>query len=306
MASKTVRCHLCQAALEESTIKRHISSFHLNYRPYDCNTCNENGDIHKAATEDAMDAHIGTAHSATNAPTSNEMGKGISIQEQNDDSQTVINKEDRLQNPTTPTQSASDARSLYSNPQSASDTKSKPAKKMELSMITIEISIDRGCASFETSDGKKYPSDGKKGPLSEYLSILRQSKKFEKFSQEINSIAHLWKYGRVVAELRKYPKQAKKRLALSDFCEGLFGQDRSILACKELEITLADCWPFSVVTNIAPSKRLILKEMHPDHLSEDQQLHCALLDALYKKKIPQRVDVILFLYNNKSTTEFNN
>ncbi|KAI1690597.1 hypothetical protein DdX_22406 [Ditylenchus destructor] len=69
MTSNTLHCHLCQAVLvdNESTIKQHISSFHLNYRPYYCRTCNEEGDSFKAATEERMDAHIAISHSSTNS-----------------------------------------------------------------------------------------------------------------------------------------------------------------------------------------------------------------------------------------------
>ncbi|KAI1714086.1 hypothetical protein Ddc_11650 [Ditylenchus destructor] len=69
MTSNTLHCHICQVVLadNESTIKQHISSIHLNYRPYECINCKEKGDIFNTATIEAMDVHISTSHSATNS-----------------------------------------------------------------------------------------------------------------------------------------------------------------------------------------------------------------------------------------------
>ncbi|KAI1701058.1 hypothetical protein Ddc_17824 [Ditylenchus destructor] len=69
MSSNTLHCHICHIVLtdNETTIKQHISSFHLNYRPYDCSTCTSEGNIFKASTEEVIDAHITALHIATNS-----------------------------------------------------------------------------------------------------------------------------------------------------------------------------------------------------------------------------------------------
>ncbi|KAI1697316.1 hypothetical protein DdX_18558 [Ditylenchus destructor] len=68
MFSNAPYCHLCQivSADNESAIKQHISSIHLNYRPYDCITCAELGDIFKTAVLEKMDDHGETTHRDTN------------------------------------------------------------------------------------------------------------------------------------------------------------------------------------------------------------------------------------------------
>ncbi|KAI1693193.1 hypothetical protein Ddc_23067 [Ditylenchus destructor] len=68
MTSNNFHCHICHVDLadNESTFTKHISSFHLNYRPYNCRTCYGEGNIFKAATVEDMDAHIAILHGATN------------------------------------------------------------------------------------------------------------------------------------------------------------------------------------------------------------------------------------------------
>ncbi|KAI1698061.1 hypothetical protein Ddc_19337 [Ditylenchus destructor] len=123
----------------------------------------------------------------------------------------------------------------------------------------------------------------------------------EKLSQEILSIAHLWANGRVVADLFKYSEYDNKILPLSDFCDALFNQERSILKCKELGVSLDSCWPMSIVTNAARHcSKLILKETGYC----DKRLHFRLLDALYDGKLPQQVAVTFELLITRNTNEF--
>ncbi|KAI1699354.1 ring finger domain-containing protein [Ditylenchus destructor] len=122
-------------------------------------------------------------------------------------------------------------------------------------------------------------------------------KKFEKFSREIHSIAHLWANGRVEAWFFEHLEYGNEALPVFEFCDGLFGENRSILACNQLEIKLTKSWPFSVVTNAAGHcNQLILKKAPP-------RLHQKLLDAFYERKLPEHIEVMLELYN-KSTNTF--
>ncbi|KAI1711214.1 hypothetical protein Ddc_13047 [Ditylenchus destructor] len=125
---------------------------------------------------------------------------------------------------------------------------------------------------------------------------------FEKFSQEIHSIAHLWANGRVVAELDEYSESENKILPVSDFCKGLFSEERSILECKELEIKLdSNSWPFAVITNVARRcNKLILKEIP---LKKNQRLHYKFLDALYKMMLPAHIEITLKFYFGESVRE---
>ncbi|KAI1707247.1 hypothetical protein Ddc_14948 [Ditylenchus destructor] len=211
--------------------------------------------------------------------------------------------------------------------QSVLNVPNDPAQKKKIAKIKIKkiwIDISSGSASFETSASLKFDSRRDR-PLCKYVPILRHSeadllgcvayisyvsykwhdreilrKKLETFSQEIHSIAHLWANGRVVAELNEYPQHENVILPVSDFCDKLFSQDRSILACNQLEIKLADSWPFSVVTNAARRcNQIILMEKRLDH-----RLHYKLLDALYEMKMPQHVEVTLGLKCKTSTNEF--
>ncbi|KAI1704198.1 hypothetical protein DdX_14438 [Ditylenchus destructor] len=198
-----------------------------------------------------------------------------------------------------------------------------PAADVKITKIFINIYNEN--ASFETSDGQK----SRNRPLRDYVSILRHSKadvlgceayiyfyfrnlgrdpsedarkKFKTFSQEIRSIAHLWVNGRVTTELNDYPKQENDVLPLSDFCDELFSQGRSILECRALHISIwsAD-WPLSVVTNGAcRCNRLILKETR----GRDEPLHYRLMDILYEGKLPHGIEVTLDLFLNKSKNDF--
>ncbi|KAI1704614.1 hypothetical protein DdX_14110 [Ditylenchus destructor] len=214
--------------------------------------------------------------------------------------------------------------------QAVLDVPNDPAQKMKVAIEKIKsiwINISSGSARFETSTGLMYDCRRCR-PLCnicqhcQHMSNLRQSeadvrgcvahisyytyegdghesiqKKFEKFSRDFHSIARLWANGRVEADFREYDS---KVLPVSDFCDGLFSQDRSILACNQLEIQLANNWPFSVVTNAAHHcNQLILKETR-----RDQRLHYRLLDALYERKIPQHVEVTLNLCFKVCTNEF--
>ncbi|KAI1691229.1 hypothetical protein Ddc_24369 [Ditylenchus destructor] len=193
-----------------------------------------------------------------------------------------------------------------------------PPQKMKIAQIWINIYCESAC--FENSAGVKFIYR----PLCEYVPILRQSeadvlgckthiifnsyhildspksipKNLEEFSQEIHSIAHLWANGRVVADLSEYPEDEDEVLPVSDFCDGLFSQERSILKCKVLEISLANSWPFSVVTNAAGYCNQLILTQAP----RDQQN--ALLDALSKGKLPQHIEVTLNLHSSKCMNEF--
>ncbi|KAI1695307.1 hypothetical protein Ddc_21333 [Ditylenchus destructor] len=220
------------------------------------------------------------------------------------------NENDGFQNPTTSGQVPLDA-------------PTEPAQKRKITKIFINIY--NGTAEFETSDGEKC----RNRPLDEYVSILRKSeadetgcdayiyfyfrslgsdppkdaqKTLNKLSREIRSIAHLWANGRVTAELNDYLKYENDLLPLSDFCTELFGQDRSILECKILYISIwSPDWPLSVVTNAARRcSALMLKEMR----GRDQPLHYRLLDILYEGKLPNDIEITLDLYLNKSKAEF--
>ncbi|KAI1696198.1 hypothetical protein DdX_19162 [Ditylenchus destructor] len=88
---------------------------------------------------------------------------------------------------------------------------------------------------------------------------------------------------------------------LEDFALQPVTRARSILACKELEIQLADIWPLSIVTNVAHiCNRFILKELKHRH----QGLRYRFLDALYANELPQQMPVALELLFPYSVEEF--
>ncbi|KAI1698064.1 hypothetical protein Ddc_19340 [Ditylenchus destructor] len=176
---------------------------------------------------------------------------------------------------------------LLQNPQVALDARIDPAQKMKITHIRINISNGETCFRSTSSKPYHYVWHPPR-PLSEYVSILRESepdepvceahifypfdnqkdrcperarKKMEELSQEVHSIAHLWANGRVVADLLQYFEYDHKILPLPDFCDIFFSQDRSILKCKTLGVTLDSCWPMSIVTNAARHcSKLTLKE----------------------------------------------
>lgn len=194
---------------------------------------------------------------------------------------------------------------------------------MKIALIRFDIGDAK--VYFETSEGKIYD-----GPLHEHLRDLRKSEadvrgcetdfvfasvygsiftthpetareKFVTFSKQVRSIAHLWVNGRVETRLHEYPPYASKVLPVSDLCDILFSRARSILACKELEIQLADIWPLSIVTNVAHiCNRFILKELKHRH----QGLRYRFLDALYANELPQQMPVALELLFPYSVEEF--
>ncbi|KAI1691418.1 hypothetical protein Ddc_24236 [Ditylenchus destructor] len=183
-----------------------------------------------------------------------------------------------------------------------------PAEKLTIALIRFDIGDAR--VYYETPEYKTYD-----GPLSKHLLTLRQSEadvhgcethfvfasvygsiftthpetvreEYEKFSHEVHSISHLWVNGRVKTRLHEYPQHASNVLPISDLCEILFSRNRSILACKELEIELADSWPISVVSNVAHlCNRFILRELQHRH----QRLRYRFLDALYGNELPQQI-----------------
>ncbi|KAI1708729.1 hypothetical protein Ddc_14247 [Ditylenchus destructor] len=223
--------------------------------------------------------------------------------------------------------------------QVALDAPTGPAQKMKISKIWIDIST--GITKFQTSESMKQPPKTfyDSAPLCEYLWTLRQSEadeagceahivfqtpgkskngkvavhpesaiatrqKFEKFSEEIHFISHLWANGRVVADLWEYSKHENKVLPVWDFCQGLFSRDRSILACKELKIRVGDGWPLCVITNVANRcNKIVLKEFD-FVVYRDQRLRSYFLAALYEMKLPHHIEVTLKLYFSKSTKQF--
>ncbi|KAI1711216.1 hypothetical protein Ddc_13049 [Ditylenchus destructor] len=212
------------------------------------------------------------------------------------------------------------------------DAPTDPAQKMKIKKI--RIGLRSGNASFETSQGQCHAFRS----LSGYMSILRQSEadvlgcdayiryqtprntkagkvvthaksviatrqKFENFSKEMHSISHLWANGRVEADLWEYSKHANEVVPVSNFCDEFFSQDRSILACKELEIRIDNSWPFSVVTNIANHcNKLVFEEFK--YSVPDQRLHYHFLDAIYEMKLPQHIVFTLKLHFSESGKQF--
>ncbi|KAI1707250.1 adenylate and guanylate cyclase catalytic domain-containing protein [Ditylenchus destructor] len=192
-----------------------------------------------------------------------------------------------------------------------------PTQNMKIAKIKINIS--NGNAKFVTSAGRIFNYM----PLSEYVPILERSEGvpgceaciflgcpyrleghesartiFKEFSKEIHSIAHIWKNGRVLADFHEQI-YVEKIVPAYDFCDKLFSPDQTILACNELEIKLADSWPFSVVTNAARHcNQLILMETRPS-----LRLHRTLLDALYERKLSQQIEVTLNLRFTDSMNE---
>ncbi|KAI1701181.1 MIZ/SP-RING zinc finger domain-containing protein [Ditylenchus destructor] len=250
-----------------------------------------------------VNAHTDLSSSETNLSSD-------SSRDENDESQTMINENDHRRNFT----------------MSMKDVLNVPnysAQKMKITTVVIDIYY--GTAFFITSEGQEY--DGR--PLYEYVSILRKSeadvlgcqahigfkaphvgiwskagfrsknvigsqKKFEQFSEDVHSISHLWKNGRISVELYKCSDNAIPYLSPYGFCDALFGQKRSILNCRVLEINwFNEWWPFFVITNVVHQcKRLIF---HQQKRHQSQKLHLTFLDIIYTMTLPQHVDVTLEL-----------
>ncbi|KAI1698065.1 hypothetical protein Ddc_19341 [Ditylenchus destructor] len=244
----------------------------------------------------------------------NQSGANNSNTVEKDESQIIATDNDRFQSPTTSAQAALDVPGV---------------QMMKISKIWINISS--GNAHFETI-GKKYQNR----PLTEYMKTFLQSQadeagceahfvfgfpyfegdgpetviapreNFEKCSQQVRSISHLWANGHVVAEFYEYSERNNKVLPLSDICDGLFSQSPSILSCKQLEIRLSIGWPLSVITNVARHcDKLILKEMGQRDGSwrycRNQMLHYIFLDALYEMKTIKPIDMTLeFVFHDSA------
>ncbi|KAI1702233.1 hypothetical protein Ddc_17226 [Ditylenchus destructor] len=255
-------------------------------------------------TQSAGPAVDATAHSNQGLSGMNQSSPYSCSGEEVNEGQVVTNGNDQNLNPTT-------------------SAENFPAEKLTIALIRFDIGDGR--VYYETPEYKMYD-----GPLSEHLLTLIHSEadvhgcethfvfasvygsiftthpktvreEYEKFSQEVHSVSHLWTNGRVKTRLHEYPKHASNVLPVSDFCDILFSRDRSILVCKELEIQLADDWPLSVVSNVAHlCNRFLLKELHHRH----QRLRYRFLDALYENELPQQQPLALELFFPNSVEEF--
>ncbi|KAI1706328.1 hypothetical protein Ddc_15340 [Ditylenchus destructor] len=204
-----------------------------------------------------------------------------------------------------------------------------PGPKMKIS--EIYINTGNGNVSFRTSDGERHysshlsrhlrdlrgsePVEGGcyahiiiRSPFAIYEkcgvnsgNVIAAQKKFETFSRDVRSISHIWANGNVYAEFGDYSEFSKKALPQSNFCVELFGRNRSILECERLEIkNNSNDWPLSVIMNAARRcKRLILKKMP----YQKNELHKEFLEAIYKVKLPQHIDITLQLHYKQSTRD---
>ncbi|KAI1712905.1 hypothetical protein Ddc_12250 [Ditylenchus destructor] len=224
----------------------------------------------------------------------------------------------------------------------ANSSVSKSKKDLqELKVENLTIFISDGTALFRTSDGRLH----NKAPLSSHFAMLKNSKpadngcktnisfirkwtakqspadkvtdkektkniydnlaQFKAFKDQLHSIAFLWADSNVEATFSRYPSH-KKAVSLSVFCDSLFNEKQSILVCKELDITLNENWPLSIVTNVADRIRkctLNLREM----TSVNGSLHKELLNELYsirQMKLPQEIQITLEIRHKAASEEF--
>ncbi|KAI1703264.1 hypothetical protein DdX_14999 [Ditylenchus destructor] len=242
-------------------------------------------------------------------------------------SKSVVTKE-RFDRPTT------SAQATLNVSKSKKDTK-------EPKVENLTIFISDGTASFRTSDGRTH----NKAPLSSHFAILKKSKpadngcktniifirkwtakqrpanevtnkektkkiydslaQFKAFKDQLYLIAFLWADSNVEATFSRYPSH-KKAVSLSVFCDSLFNETRSILVCKELDITLNENWPLSIVTNVADRIQkctLNLREI----TSVNGSLHKDFLDELYRirqMKLPQEIQITLEIHHKVTSEEF--
>ncbi|KAI1695119.1 hypothetical protein DdX_19755 [Ditylenchus destructor] len=232
------------------------------------------------------------------------------------------------------------ARPMTSSQTSLSVSKSKKHSQ-EPKVENLTIFISDGTVSFRTSDGHSH----NKAPLSSHFPILKKSKPadngcktlilfirpwtakqkpakgvtskvktknvfeslahFKAFKDQLHSIAFLWANSKVEATFSRYPDH-KKAVSLSVFCDSLFNKQQSILVCKELDITLNENWPLSIVTNVADRIRKGTLNLRVMTLTNGS-LHKELLDELYsthQMKLPEEVKIILEIHHEATSDEF--
>ncbi|KAI1707877.1 hypothetical protein Ddc_14595 [Ditylenchus destructor] len=202
-----------------------------------------------------------------------------------------------------------------------------PDSSCKYVITKLFVIISEGIVFLETNDFTPY------APLSNYLEILRNSKlshechvaiqfyasdqaipykygkssdkpakeftsldQLKTFAEQIRSIAYLWSHFPISAYFGQYRQTNNNALSQSDYCTELFSGEQSILQCKDLDVTLVNYWPLSIITNVVDKCELNLEEAFQrgnrqlyDEFPGNRLVYDEFLDEIYGGEVLQRI-----------------